>query len=221
MRRRAFLTGATAAMVSLAGCTTDQLLGSNDDPTDNPTGTEDKNQPTEQSSTVISDPETVSTRAETATNEPNTTISSPQKTVTACGGVNEISFYALGEIGNKIWRRNTVWVDFNREASAQVRLVVLENDTVLGMTQTERPADNNTSSGGEPITLRTKLSGEHTIRVVVYPATGEGDQFDPEEATPCQHEGSIVQPGSTTIDFSRFSESTSSTLRGGVSALRS
>jgi len=220
MRRRAFLTGSTAALVSLAGCTTDQLLGSNDGPTDNPTETGDKNQPTEQVSTATPESDIASTRAETATNEPNTTIVSPEKTGAACGGVNEISFYALGEIGNKIWRRNTVWVDFNHKASAQVRLVVLENDTILGMTQTERPTDNSTSSDGESITLRTKLSGEHTIRVVVYPATGEGDQFDPEEATPCLHEGSIVQTGSTTIDFSRFSESTSSTLRGGVSDLR-
>ena len=47
MRRRVFLTGSTAAIVSLAGCTTDQLLGSNNGPTDNPTEIRDKNQPTE------------------------------------------------------------------------------------------------------------------------------------------------------------------------------
>jgi hypothetical protein len=211
MRRRAFLTGSTAAILSLAGCTDDPLLGSNDNPTNNPTGGGDKNQPTQRIPTNIPESKTVSTRAETATNEPNTMIISPQKTGTACGGVNEISFYALGEIGDKFWRRNTVWVDFNGKASAQVRLVVLENDTVLGMTQTERPADNSASLDRVPITLRTTLSGEHTIRVVVYPAAGEGDQFSPEEATPCQHEGNVVQTEPTTIDFSRFSESTSST----------
>lgn len=211
MRRRAFLTGSTAVIVSLAGCTDDPLLGSNDSPANNPTKSRPSDQPTQQVSTGSPESKAVSTRAETATNEPTTTIISPQETGAACGGVSEISFYALGEIGNKIWHRNTVWVEFNRGASARVRLVVLENDTVLGMTQIEPPTDNGASSDEEPITLRTKLSGEHTIRVVVYPDAGGGDQFSPEEVTPCQHEDDIIQTEPTTINFSRFSESTSPT----------
>ena len=58
------------------------------------------------------------------------------------------------------------------------------------------------------IILDEPLTGEHTIRVVMY-ADRDGDgEFDPASATPCRYEGEVVQAGPETVDFSAFPSST-------------
>ena len=213
MRRRTLLAVSTAALASLAGCAGDSG-GANESPTAVPPTGKSSDQSPQQCPTSTPRSKTISKRAGGGTDEPSTTAVSRRESGTACRGVSKISFYALGEIADGIWRQDTVWVDFSREASTRVRLVVLENDTVLGTTRVGQPPSTGTASAGVPITLRTELSGEHTIRVVAYPDTGEDGEFTPAGVTPCQHEGEIVRTESTTIDFSRFAEITSSTPRG-------
>lgn len=201
MKRRVFLTGSIAALASLAGCSGGPLRGSNDSPT---TASRSSDQPTRKNSTETPDSPIGLPRAEITTTEPESTTIPQWETGAACGGVNEISFYALGEIGSTIWRPNTVWVDLDRSDSARVRLVVLEGDTVLGMTRAEAPTDNGAFSDEYPIVLRTTLSGEHTIRVVAYPATKTNAQFRLDEAAPYQYEDEVVRTESIAVDLSRF-----------------
>ena len=213
MRRRTFLAVSTAALTSLAGCA-DDSRGENGSPTAIPSTSESSDQPPQQRPISTPKSKTVSKQTGRGTDEPNTTAVSQQESGTVCRGVSAISFYALGEIADEIWRQDTVWVDFSREASTRVRLVVLEKDTVLGTTQVGQSPDTGTASDGVSIALKTKLSGEHTIRVVAYPDTGKSSEITSEGVTPCQHEGEVVQTEPTTIDFSRFAERPSSTPRG-------
>ena len=128
----------------------------------------------------------------------------------ACNGVRSISFHGLeSDTADELWGPSTVRVAFALGAGANVRLVVLEGDTVLGTTLIP-PPDGAIVFDGQPIPLDTDLSGDHTIRVVVYPHSGESNGFDIERTTPCRHEGDVVQTEPTTIDFDRFSPNTSS-----------
>ena len=138
------------------------------------------------------------------------TAKTKTETVGACDGVRYISFYGLeSDEADELWGPSTVRAAFALGAGANVRLVVLEDDTVLGTTLIP-PPDGAVAVDGQPIPLDTDLSGDHTIRVVVYPHSGESNGFDIERTTPCRHEGDVVQTEPTTIDFDRFSPNTSS-----------
>jgi hypothetical protein len=82
---------------------------------------------------------------------------------------------------------------------------------MLGMSQASAPENSAMDDDGMPVPLNQKLSGEHTLRAVMYPKIGTTEQFDAEGATPCKFEGEPVQTGPTTIDFERISEGTPST----------
>ena len=217
MRRRVFLAVSTAVLSSLAGCNDTSSSDPNSNSESSVSEPTVSNQPTQPTESGTSGPETLSTRAEITTSE-TSSRTTRSKTVSqqapkgTCSDVSEVSFYALGEIGNKLWRRNTVWVDISLGDSSPIHLVVFEKDNILGMTEIIRPSG---SSEAIPIILRSNLSGRHTIRVVAYPAMGEDTRFRPEAATPCQYEGDDVQTEPTTIDFSRFSAGTTSTTRSG------
>ena len=126
-----------------------------------------------------------------------------------CKGVSSVAFYGLNnDSANNVWGPSTVEVGLSLGAGEKLHLVALENESVLGTRKVETPDDVGAVIDGVSIPLDTELSGEHTIRVVAYPNTGEADQFNAKQATPCQHEGEPVQTEPTTIDFSRFSKST-------------
>lgn len=200
-------------MASLAGCSNDSS-SPGETTTGKSTNTDSNDRLTRSSSTPTSEPD--STRTTTRTVESTSTMVSqqggktttpsrtPQEMSATCGSVTGISFYALGEIANTIWTQSSVWVDLTLETTAQVQLVALENDNILGTTRASLTTTDSTSSASKPITLQSSLSGEHTIRVVAYPAIGEDSQFNPEEIEPCQNENKTIQTKPTTIDFSRF-----------------
>ena len=209
MKRRAFLTGTTGALAVLAGCTSDSPSTSES----NPAGGISAESPSQERSKGTSEPTTVQTKSNTES--PSGTTTSQQRRKMACSGARYIEFYALGsEVADEMWSPSTVRVGFGLGAGADVLLVVLENNTVLGMTRIKTPNDSGIESDGDPIPLNTKLSGEHTIRVVMYPDAGKENQFNAQKTVPCQYEGKAVQTEPTTIDFSRFSENTSPTPSG-------
>ena len=201
MDRRTFITGTTISFVLLGGCISNGTSDSESSPTDSE-ATEPASRETSKTT-----PESPTTQTETVTESPTSTANSTQQANGACRNVRYISFYALSSPGDEdLWGPSTVNVALSLGAGANIYLVVLEDGTVLGRTQVGAPDDGGVEVDGQPIPLDNELSGEHTIRVVAYPNRGEGDQFDAERATPCQHEGGPVQTGPTTIDFSRFSK---------------
>lgn len=155
---------------------------------------------------------TASPQTKSTIRQSNSATVSQQEKTNACSGARYIEFYALeSEAADELWNPSTVRVAYQLGDGANVLLVVLEDDTVLGMTQITNVGGGVVESDGEPIPLNTKLSGNHTIRAAIYPNTGTAEQFSAEDATPCQLEGKAVQTESTTIDFSRFSENTPTT----------
>lgn len=182
MNRRAFLIGNGSALFFLAGCFGSSPSGSEGSPTSSPTSSTPTKQPTEPTPPQ-------------------------QEHRDACSGAKSLSFYALeSETADKMWGPSTVRVAFSLGAGGHVRLVVLENSSVLGMTHVE--TQNHVSIDGAKIPLDTKLSGKHTIRAVMYPDTAERGQFTAKETTPCHHGGTVIQTDPTTINFSSFSENT-------------
>ncbi|RJT03422.1 hypothetical protein D3261_10990 [Halococcus sp. IIIV-5B] len=122
----------------------------------------------------------------------------------SCEGARDLSFYALDNPPS--WTRQTVYVAYSLETNANVVLVVFEGDTVLG-SEGYRSPDGGVAVDGQPIRLNEPLTGEHTIRAVMYADPGDGE-FDPGSATPCRYEGEVVQTGPETIDFGSFASST-------------
>jgi hypothetical protein len=197
MNRRAFLAGTTGGLVLLSGCIADQPSG-----TANDTTTVDSPEP---SATEPTGPTTEST---TATSEP------AQRTGRACNGARGISFYGLGtQFEDQVWGPGRVTVAFGLGAGAHVLLVVYEDNEVLGTAQATAPSYGGASVDGQPIPLETTLSGEHTIRVVMYGDVNQDGQFDAKTATPCRYEGDVIQTEPRTIDFSKFADSPTSTIR--------
>lgn len=192
VNRRTYLAGATGAVAFLGGCIGAPAAEPGGDPTNSP--------PDGEPTTGIDTPE----------GDIERTAKTKTETVDACNGVRSISFYGLeSDEADELWGPSTVRAAFALGAGANVRLAVLEDDTVLGTTLIP-PPDGAVAVDGQPIPLDTDLSGDHTIRVVVYPHSGESDGFDIERTTPCRHKGNVVQTEPTTIDFDRFSLNTSS-----------
>jgi hypothetical protein len=185
MNRRAFLIGNVSALFFLAGCLGSSPSGSEDSPTSSPPRS-------------------------TPTQHPTEPPPSQQAHRDACHGANSLSFYGLQRgIADRLWSPRTVCVACHLGADADVRFVVLEENTVLGMTYIAAAGD--VSYDGKQIPLDTTLSGTHTIRVVMYPAIADSGQFNATKATPCHHRGTVIQTEPTTIDFSRFSQNPSPT----------
>ena len=198
MKRRRFIVGAATSLALLGGCVGGDTAGS-----------ETSSETTEPAGTKTSEisVESPTTQTETVTELPAGTSTSAQKTEATCGGARHISFY---KIRGDMWNPSTVYVSFTLADGVRVHLVVLEGDRVLGTAQVEAPVSGVIEADGQPIHLNAELSGEYTINVVMYPNTTGERQFDVEEATPCRPGISVIQTGETTIDFSRFSENTSS-----------
>lgn len=214
MNRRTFLAGTTGGFALLVGCIADQPSGTANDTT---VGTSPK---------LSSAPDTVKpttkpivttelTPTPTGSVTGSTTVTSGVPQVErACNGARYLSFYGLGTpFEDQVWGPSRVTVAFSLGAGAHISLVVYEDDIVLGTTQATAPGDGGVVVDGKLIPLDTTLSGKHTIRVVMYGNVNRDGQFDSETATPCRHEGRIVQAGPKTIDFSSFSENTLSTSR--------
>ena len=109
-----------------------------------------------------------------------------------------------------LWDPDTARVAFGVGPGAHVLIVVFEGETVLGMSQASAPKTSAMDDDGMPVPLDQKLSGEHTLRAVMYPKIGTMERFDAAEATPCEFEGEPVQTEPTRIDFERISEGTPS-----------
>ena len=162
---------------------------------------------TAQGNTTHPTSKSASTPPELTTKQLTSGTASQRETRAMCNGVESLTFHS---VGTDLWDSSTVRVAFTIGPSAHIRLVVFENNTVLGTTQVKSPDEGVMEVDGQPIPLDTDLSGEHTIRVVAYPATAEDGQFNAQEMTPCRNQGK-VQTGSATIDFGEFPEGTNTT----------
>lgn len=200
MNRRTFLTGTTGGIALLTGCIMNQPPGTANDTTGG----------SPEPSAI--DPTAVSTGP--ATESTTATAKPARRADRACNGARGIGFYGLGtRFEDRVWGPSRVTVAFGLGAGAHVLLVVYEGDEVLGTAQSTAPSYGGAAVDGQPIPLNTTLSGEHTIRVVMYGDTNQNGQFDPETAMPCRYEGDVIQTEPKTIDFSKFSDNTTATPR--------
>jgi hypothetical protein len=187
----------------LAGCL-DDSSGEADDPGTTVTTGSTASEPwtvTER----VRDPPPTTRLAVTQGSTSGETTPEPTAVNRGCNGGRYLSFYALDNRPN--WTRQTVYVAYSLDANANVVLIVFEGDTVLGSEEYRSPA-GGVAVDGRPIRLDEPLTGEHTIRAAMY-ADPRAGEFDPASATPCRHEGEVVQAGPKTIDFSLFASGTS------------
>ena len=107
-----------------------------------------------------------------------------------------ISFYGLGnDVEPFFWDADQVSIAVSIPRESNVTFVVLENDTVLGTKTITNQFNDTAVHDGAQIRLDKSFSGNHTIRVVAF-----ADGYHP-DAEPCTEDGSIVQEGPETIDF--------------------
>ncbi len=129
--------------------------------------------------------------------------SNPPMSSEACNGATSPAFYALGtQVEKNIWDTKSVVVGFELGDNADILLVAYENESRLGI----QPYNNTQAVAvdGLRIPLSHQLTGNHTVRVVMYGDTNENGKYDPDVDTPCQHDGTILQTENRTINFSRF-----------------
>lgn len=118
-----------------------------------------------------------------------------------------ISFWNLPDSTSNSagWSANEVSAGFYSPGTVdffnRTFFVVYQNDTILGV----EPFWSDSGAvhvDGFTIPLDNRLTGTHTIRVVVYADTNENQEFDRETDRPCYYKGSINQAGPKTINFS-------------------
>lgn len=206
MRRRSLLAGVAGSLSLFAGCTGSSSSAPEESPTNNQTSSQPTESPTQRATTE--DTDTTSASAEPTAKRSTNPTPSQQEKAAACNGGIYLDFYALDDGTDGFWDSDTVSVAYGIGPGAHVRLVVFEDDTVLGMNEDFAPENSSLDMDGLTIQLNKKLSGKHTLHAVMYPKTGMTEQFTVDEATPCQYEGKAVQTEPTTIDFSKFSEDT-------------
>ena len=167
-----------------------------------------------------SGPWTVTGRADNSTTRSTETQESTSSETTpgttranrGCNGARALAFKPRGGGGIR-WDRQSVLVSYSLGPNAHILLVAYEGDTIRGMRERHSPGVGSVTDL-DSIRLDEPLTGEHTIRVVMY-ADPDGDgKFDPASATPCRYESEVVQAGPETIDFSRFPAGTSTTEMG-------
>ena len=98
---------------------------------------------------------------------------------------------------------NTLRLGYGLPANASVFFVAYENGTVIGVKHVI--TESSVAATGVTFSLKTQLSGEHTVNVVVYEDTNENGDFDPNVDTMCHNNGTVVQTGTETFDFNRSS----------------
>lgn len=201
--RRALLRagGGVLAGGLLAGCVDDSVSGAGGSNEATP-------EPTPSGPWTVTGRANDSTTRSTGTRRSTSGETTPGTTAVnrGCNGARYLSFYPSDRRG---WTRQTIYVAYSLSSGANVALVVFEGETVLGTEDFSSPG--GAAVDGQPIRLDEPLIGEHTIRVVMYADQNEDGEFDPASATPCRHEGEVVQAGPETIDFSQFPSSTSTT----------
>lgn len=115
-----------------------------------------------------------------------------------------LSFWGLTEKLRRLWELDLIRLGYTA-GPGKAWLVVYENDTVLGVEQATTGGEHGITVDEGSLRLDAPLSGEHTIRVVMY-LDGDSTEFDPATATPCRDGGDPVQAGPKTIDFSEFED---------------
>lgn len=208
---------------SLAGCVGDSSPGGSG--TDTGTGTQTPAGSASPENTAVDTDSKQATTTEHETTQPTTTPQgteirngtinvTPTSGTTAvnrgCNGARGLIFksYSRGKV--RATRQSVVVGGFNLGPNAHVILVAYEGDTVLGTAEMHVPGNvGGVVVDGKSIPLKKPLTGEHTIRVVMYADPDGNGKFDPANATPCRHEGAVIQAGPETIDFSDFAPGTS------------
>lgn len=191
---------------SLAGCVGDSSLGGSG--TDTGTGTRTSAGSASPENTAVD----TDTERPTITEHETTQPTNGTTVVTrSCSGARGLLFKPHKRNGAIVWNRHSVQVGgFSLGSNAHVILVVYEGDTVLGTTEMHVPGNvGGVVVDGTSIPLEKSLTGEHTIRVVMYADPDGNGKFDSANATPCRHEGAVIQAGPETIDFSDFAPGTS------------
>ena len=161
-----------------------------------------------------SNPDSNSVGSASDNTEQLTDSNSPRGTSTrseAQCDVNYLSFYGLDSTSsNNMWSPSTVSVSYSVGATPPGYIVVFEGDEVLGIKESmDKP---HIVVDGNVIQLDRKLSGEHTIRVVMYTSIGGNDHFNADQATPCHSDGEIIQTEERTMNFSNFSPNPTTTI---------
>lgn len=147
------------------------------------------------------------------TDQPITSASpSPTPYAASSGCVDGVSFWGLaGPTTEQLWDPDRIRIGYTLPPNTSVLFVAYENDTVLGTTHAvNTDTEYAIASDGDVIRLEHELHGNHTIRVVAVADSNRNGVFDPEVDRACRRDGTLVQAGPRTIDFSAVANRTGS-----------
>jgi hypothetical protein len=135
--------------------------------------------------------------------ENDMTISKNKATTSTAYSQCETASISYSESKNSVRTQtldsNTLRLGYGLPANASVFFVAYENGTVLGVKHIT--TESSVAATGVTFSLKTKLSGKHTVNVVVYEDTNENGAFDPNVDTICRDNGTMVQTGRETFNF--------------------
>lgn len=107
---------------------------------------------------------------------------------------------------------STVSLAYNLSGDVTAFFVAYENNTILGIERVFR--GGRAHADGASLQLDRRLKGNHTITVHVFSDSNENSEYDRGSDRPCYHDGSRVQAGPKTFNFSSDSgENTRSPTR--------
>lgn len=119
-----------------------------------------------------------------------------------CGRAS-VSYSGLDDpVQMRAWDPNTLRLGYGLPANVSVFFVAYENDTILGVKHVT--TNSSVAATGETFTLNTQLSGTHTVNVMLYEDTNENGDYDPNADSLCRRNGTAVQTGPRTFNFSEF-----------------
>lgn len=129
---------------------------------------------------------------------PSARTTSPSPVAEQCN-IESLSF---AERGGRGWASNRVRVNFTLIGTADLFLVVLEQDAVLGTRHVV--SDSPRTGSWVPIELDEPLSGIHRIRVLAYGDLDRDDDFDKVADHICEARFGAIQTKVITRNFTEF-----------------
>lgn len=126
---------------------------------------------------------------------------SPTRTATDVCADASLAFWGLEGPATEIWQPDALRLGYT--LSGDALLVAFEDGAVLAWRHVGVESGRTITADGDVLQLERPLSGEHTIRVVLYRDLDDDRTFDPDVDEPCRP---VTQAGPRTIDFDRFTD---------------
>jgi hypothetical protein len=115
------------------------------------------------------------------------------------------------------WTGSTVRVSYRLPANTDIFLVAYVDGEIAGVSFDADLGNGSYHVDGLGVDLRREFTGPHLVQVVVYTDRDLNRQFDPSTDRPCLTNGTVLQAGPSTLNFSQYETDTPAGERFSVS----